>query len=122
MDVVDCWGDVSFVWKVLSGGNGERNSCGKEREWWCGGMVMRKDYGVANVGKCRSNRAREEAKRTSQKEEHIRNGPPLVGKFSNDTVNATPTPPGLAVADTLPLILPRGSFGLKNEVEGGVAA
>lgn len=60
-------------------------------------------------------------KQRKKEKKNIRNGPPLVGKFSNDTLNATPIPLGLAMADTLPLMFPRGSLGLKNEVEGRVA-
>ncbi len=53
--------------------------------------------------------------------ENTQNGPPLVGKLLKSTVNATPMPLLLAVADTEPLILPRGSAGLKNCPVGRVA-
>lgn len=40
---------------------------------------------------------------------HIRNGPPLVGRLEKLTWKVTPTPLGPAVAEMLPLTLPRGS-------------
>lgn len=52
---------------------------------------------------------------------NIQNGPPEVGKFEKETENLTPIPFGLAVAEIEPLILPRGSSGLKNDLEGRVA-
>lgn len=52
---------------------------------------------------------------------NIQNGPPEVGKLEKETENLTPIPFGLAVAEIEPLILPRGSSGLKNDFEGRVA-
>lgn len=53
--------------------------------------------------------------------EDVRNGPPLVGRFSNLTTNFTPIPLGLAVAEIEPLTLPLGFVGLKNGFSGRVA-
>lgn len=52
---------------------------------------------------------------------NIRNGPPEVGRFWKFTFNWTPIPSGLAVAETVPLMLPRGSSGLKKDFAGKVA-
>lgn len=52
---------------------------------------------------------------------NIQNGPPEVGKLEKETENLTPIPFGLAVAEIEPLMLPRGSAGLKNDLEGRVA-
>jgi len=54
--------------------------------------------------------------------EDIRKGPPLVGRFEKLTLKETPTPLGLAVAEMEPLMLPRGSSGLKNSLVGRVAS
>lgn len=51
----------------------------------------------------------------------IRNGPPEVGRFAKFTWKATPIPFGFAEAETLPLMLPRGSSGAKKELVGRVA-
>lgn len=52
---------------------------------------------------------------------NVRNGPPLVGRFSNCTWKETPIPLSFAVATTVPLILPLGSSGLKNSLVGRMA-
>jgi hypothetical protein len=51
----------------------------------------------------------------------IRNGPPLVGRFSKLTWKETPIPFGLAVAETDHLMLPRGPSGSKKDLRGRVA-
>jgi hypothetical protein len=51
----------------------------------------------------------------------VRNGPPLVGRFSKLTCKEIPIPSGLAVAETEPLTLPLGSSGLKKDFFGRVA-
>jgi hypothetical protein len=52
---------------------------------------------------------------------NIRNGPPEVGKLDSATEKTTPIPSGLLVAETEPLIFPRGSSGLKNSFSGRTA-
>jgi hypothetical protein len=51
---------------------------------------------------------------------HIRKGPPLVGRFEKLIWKETPIPLGFAVAETIPLMLPRVSSGLKNDFAGRV--
>lgn len=48
-------------------------------------------------------------------------GPPLLGKFSNWTLNLTPLPPGAATAETEPLTLPARSAPAKKGFLGRVA-
>lgn len=52
---------------------------------------------------------------------NLRNGPPLVGRLEKLTEKVTPVPLAVATAETRPLMLPRGSAGLKNSVVGSIA-
>ena len=54
-------------------------------------------------------------------EVNIRKGPPEVGKLLIETANLTPTPFGLEVAETEPIMLPRGSLGFEKDFAGNVA-